>query len=551
MKRIKDIRETYNLVTEKEQSDISKLTSLVRAGLFDAKKINIIKRALEKNPADMTLAERKILIELLESLMSEVLHSQQVYSRVKQNVMSGKEKMNEASKDSYLTKFDPRMTKYPSESDIPAVLILKRKAIRIYPDNQKVALYYAQAIDKYVSIPYGNINTSINESEKNKDDSISNVPINTLFGDPDKEKKAKEYIDRSNLPLSSRLGVKAGLWLRKKFGKQASGSKGDASGEKGSKTEPTTKQSDKVIPTKKFKKRKNPVAGTGEQPTGAFKFAEPSNKTKTLSYSSTVAPARKITPLEKSSGKTDDKKQLPRKRLGFDPKVPGTGAQPTVGKTNIRAAFKKKLSEGKKYPQANDVEINEALPLIAGAVAAGRAIIGAGSSILARRAAAKAAAKAAKPKPKVRPKPKTTTKPKAGGVTIGVNDNSDNSDTSDTATPEKKYTEPQKAFSLSARISDPTVNKLDPEVARNRRRESQYDKSLAENVVKQLYTIKESYNEGFININNDSITVHKNIAEKVINVYESLNKENQKKVNTMLNESVDSFKKIINFAVRQ
>ena len=218
MKRIKDIRENYDLITEKEQSDISKLTALVRAGLFDAKKINIVKRALDKNPAEMTLAERKILIELLESLMSEVLHSQQVYSKVKQNVMGNKEKMNEATKDSYLTKFDPRMTKYPSESDIPPVLILKRKAIRVYPDNQKVALYYAQAIDKYVSIPYGNINTSINEGKKTKRDiDIGNVPINTIFGDTKKEKEANKYIDNSGLGFAQILGLKHGFAIRNLF----------------------------------------------------------------------------------------------------------------------------------------------------------------------------------------------------------------------------------------------------------------------------------------------------------------------------------------------
>lgn len=41
------------------------------------------------------------------------------------------------------------------DTDAPAVLILKRKAIRIYPDNQKVALYYAQQLDKYISVPFG------------------------------------------------------------------------------------------------------------------------------------------------------------------------------------------------------------------------------------------------------------------------------------------------------------------------------------------------------------------------------------------------------------
>jgi len=40
------------------------------------------------------------------------------------------------------------------KSDPPNIIMLKRKAIRIFPDGRKVALYYADKIKKYVSIPY-------------------------------------------------------------------------------------------------------------------------------------------------------------------------------------------------------------------------------------------------------------------------------------------------------------------------------------------------------------------------------------------------------------
>lgn len=52
-----------------------------------------------------------------------------------------------------------------SESDPPAVLVLRRKSIRRLSNKQKVALYYVDKINKYVTIPYeGNIlSASINE----------------------------------------------------------------------------------------------------------------------------------------------------------------------------------------------------------------------------------------------------------------------------------------------------------------------------------------------------------------------------------------------------
>lgn len=180
MKKIDQIREQYDLITEKEEAETRKLTTLVRAGLFDPKKLPMLKRALNKDPKDMTPAERKILIELLDSLMAEVLQSQQVYSKVKQNVMMKEENLEEVKgADNYYSKYDPRYTKMPTDREIPTIIILKRKAIRIYPDNQKVALYYSQALDKYVTIPFG---------------TFGDAPMNeaVVIGDDDEEDK-KDY----------------------------------------------------------------------------------------------------------------------------------------------------------------------------------------------------------------------------------------------------------------------------------------------------------------------------------------------------------------------
>jgi hypothetical protein len=51
--------------------------------------------------------------------------------------------------------------------DPPAVLIMKRKSIRLFPDGQKVALYYVEKIDKYVTVPYTSLQVfSPEETEK-------------------------------------------------------------------------------------------------------------------------------------------------------------------------------------------------------------------------------------------------------------------------------------------------------------------------------------------------------------------------------------------------
>jgi hypothetical protein len=44
---------------------------------------------------------------------------------------------------------------WDGKKDPPAVLTLKRKAIRMFPDGRKIALYFSDVMEKYISIPYG------------------------------------------------------------------------------------------------------------------------------------------------------------------------------------------------------------------------------------------------------------------------------------------------------------------------------------------------------------------------------------------------------------
>ena len=44
--------------------------------------------------------------------------------------------------------------KHQKQMDPPAVLIMKRKSIRQFPNDQRVALYYVDKINKYVTVPY-------------------------------------------------------------------------------------------------------------------------------------------------------------------------------------------------------------------------------------------------------------------------------------------------------------------------------------------------------------------------------------------------------------
>lgn len=126
MKTVKQILEE----NKKNQKEIlaESLDSFADAGLLEDARVSLIKRSIQKDPATMTVAERKSLVSFVETIL-------------------------EAKKRP--------AGHIPAEKDVPVVIILQRKAIRVFPDNQKIALYYSPALDKYVSIPYGPKNDAL------------------------------------------------------------------------------------------------------------------------------------------------------------------------------------------------------------------------------------------------------------------------------------------------------------------------------------------------------------------------------------------------------
>jgi hypothetical protein len=58
------------------------------------------------------------------------------------------------------------LTEAHAGDEPPFVLLLKRKAIRMYPDKTKVALYYNKQLDKYFSVPYGTDVSSAIQAEE-------------------------------------------------------------------------------------------------------------------------------------------------------------------------------------------------------------------------------------------------------------------------------------------------------------------------------------------------------------------------------------------------
>jgi hypothetical protein len=551
MKNINQIRENYDLITEKEDTEARKLVSLVRAGLFDAKKLPILKRALEKDSSKMTPAERKILIELLDSLMGEVLGSSQVYSKVKQNV-GHKDRLDEAKTD-YLSKYDSRYEADLVEKDLPTVIILKRKAIRIFPGRQKVGLYYSQSLDRYVSIPFGpgvpglNEETYINEisteykmrkyaayKEKNadiedddsKDDIKKSVAIQqrnlrgNKFLKKIKDKDTRKSVEKvGNDAVEKRKTFLKSYDAPKKPGQTSNLTKGWAKGD---------------INTTEYLATKAGLA------VGKL-FARKKQNT----------PATPPTVKESFILKLTEKKQMNE--------VSASGVADTAAEVLVPgySAYKeyKKGNYGKAAVEAGiDVAAG-----VAGAVTGG---LGYGAIKGARAASKIAKAKktadtssdaskiagTAKNLGRNKPKPKSRQNKKPDLPDINVNAPEQQSQQSKEQ-PYSKALEP-KDFSMKVNVSAPKGGST---TGYEKRADNKYRKSLEQPVSESIKLVAEGKLDSCdLNIENNSVIINTSLAKKIDNLYESLNVTNKRKMKKMLDEGkIDSFKKIVSFAVRQ
>lgn len=168
MKSVTQIRKDLEVLSESVESasEMRKLSTLVRAGLFDANKLTMLKRALNKDNVKMTKAERETLLELLDKLLNLITSNQQVFMKVKQGVSEDVDVLE----GSEYQELDESLTGSANDiNKIPPLIIMRRRAIRIFPDGQKVALYWADKINKFITVPF----ESIGISEETQLDEIS------------------------------------------------------------------------------------------------------------------------------------------------------------------------------------------------------------------------------------------------------------------------------------------------------------------------------------------------------------------------------------------
>ena len=174
MKSIKDFR---NILLEEEKSDYKQFDQLVRAGLANKAQIQKIHRVLDKMKEDkpvLTSVDRAIVQDLLNKMVDVVTNNKQIFQQTRRAVREDIVDTSDFKIDKTGRKYKAHRIKLgdtpaadgsvelakeevvqlTEAQDPPFVLVLKRKAIRLYPDGTKIALYHNDRLDKDIAVPY-------------------------------------------------------------------------------------------------------------------------------------------------------------------------------------------------------------------------------------------------------------------------------------------------------------------------------------------------------------------------------------------------------------
>lgn len=161
----------FKSVVEEEKQDFSKFDALVRAGLGNKAQIQRMHQILAKMEEDrpnFSQADRSIIQNIFMKMVDLITNNPQIHRQarksVKESVVDTSDfKLSTSGKKvrAHRIKFDDAeevkeeiILDESIAKDPPFILILKRKAIRLYPNGMKVAVYHNDRLNKDFAIPF-------------------------------------------------------------------------------------------------------------------------------------------------------------------------------------------------------------------------------------------------------------------------------------------------------------------------------------------------------------------------------------------------------------
>lgn len=129
-----------------EEVSLEKFDILVRAGLANKAQLQrlhtILQKMHEKDDVVLSRADRMIVTNLFNKMLELITSDKTIFQKARQSV---KEDINESSREIDF---------------LPPVLILKRKSIRLFPNNVKVAIYHNDKLNRSFALPMTDLSVS-------------------------------------------------------------------------------------------------------------------------------------------------------------------------------------------------------------------------------------------------------------------------------------------------------------------------------------------------------------------------------------------------------
>lgn len=135
----------FKSIVEEEKSDYSKFDALVRAGLANKAQLNRIHKILDKMGEDKPVfnnADREIMRNLFNRMADLISNNKQINLQARRAIRED-------------VQLDELRLDTPLVPDPPIILVIKRKAVRLYPDGTRIALYWSDKLKRVFSVPYG------------------------------------------------------------------------------------------------------------------------------------------------------------------------------------------------------------------------------------------------------------------------------------------------------------------------------------------------------------------------------------------------------------
>lgn len=413
-------------------------------------------------------------------------------------------------------------SRVPSSKEMPIMLIFRRVQYRVFPDKQYVAMYYSKTLNKYLTIPFGP-KGNLNLSEA--------VLI-------DEEMLNEDWSDVKHQNPTGGL-KKSGVMA---YRRENPGSK--------LQTAVTTKPSKLKPGSKAANRRKSFCARMGGM-----------KKRLTSAKTANDPDSRINKALRKWNCEESFRQKLYEKRMQQDEGVLSaldTGAEALVP---YYSAGKKAL-KGDWSGAAKDAAVDTALMAATGG--AGKLAVGAGK--LALKGAGRGLTRAG-----IKVGGKTGGKIVRGAGRLAAS--AAKSAVKNAFTSDGKKQEPQQvqqvmpgerrhpkvktfvASDLAKNRSGDITGSIESQALKKQARTSLQSplktSDVQENKVSDIRNmINENVDHMNLSINGRTVTLNNSMAKRIVEVYDSVNTKNKKIVEGMLNEDLESFKRLLNFSIK-